>query len=100
MTRVPFSISPKGTEIFCYLYNGIYVLISRFRRVMSFHYALNFERVDILRSTRRKSERAMHQHRSFCLPESEQASRQARQEPDGMTDEARDGGLSGSGTDG
>lgn len=41
----------------------------------------------------------MRQHRSFCLPESEQASRQARQEPDGMTVEARDGGLSGSGTD-
>ena len=31
-----------------------------------------------------KSERAMRQHRSFCLPESGQASRQARQEPDGM----------------
>ena len=40
----------------------------------------------------------MRQHRSFCLPESEQASRQARQEPDGMTIEARDDGLSGSGT--
>jgi len=42
----------------------------------------------------------MRQHRSFRLPESEQASRQARQEPDGMTVGARDGGLSGSGTDG
>lgn len=42
----------------------------------------------------------MRNHRSFCLPESEQASRQARQEPDGMTVEASDGGLSGSGTDG
>lgn len=42
----------------------------------------------------------MRQHRSFCLPESEQASRQARQEPDGMTVEARDDGLSGSGMDG
>jgi len=42
----------------------------------------------------------MRQHRSFCLPESEQASRQARQEPDGMMEEARDDGLSGSGTDG
>ncbi len=78
----------------------MYVLISRSRRVMSFHYALNFERVDILRSTRRKSERAMREHRSFCLPESEQASRQARQEPDGVTVEARDGGLPGSSTDG
>ena len=67
---------------------------------MPFHYALNFERVDILRSTRRKSGRAMREHRSFCLPESEQASRQARQEPDGMVVEARDDGLSGSGTDG
>lgn len=37
------------------------------------------------RSTRRKSERAMRKHRSFRLPESEQASRQARQEPDGTT---------------
>jgi len=27
----------------------------------------------------------MRKHRSFSLPESEQASRQARQEPDGMT---------------
>ena len=53
-----------------------------------------------LRSTRRKSERAMRQHRSFCLPESEQASRQARQEPDGTTVGARDDGFSGSGTDG
>ena len=51
-----------------------------------------------LRSTLRKSERAMRQHRSFCHPKSEQASRQARQEPDGMTVEARDDGLSGSGT--
>lgn len=42
----------------------------------------------------------MRQHRSFCLPESEQASRQARQEPEGMMEEARDDGLSGSGTDG
>lgn len=42
----------------------------------------------------------MRNHRSFCLPEGEQASRQARQEPDGMTVEASDGGLSGSGTDG
>ena len=42
----------------------------------------------------------MRQHRSFCLPESEQASRQARQEPDGMTVGAKDGGLSGSGTNG
>ena len=41
----------------------------------------------------------MRKHRSFCIPESGQASRQARQEPDGMTVEARDGGLSGSGTD-
>ena len=41
----------------------------------------------------------MRKHRSFCLPESEQASRQARQEPDGMEVEARDDGLSGSGTD-
>ena len=40
-------------------------------------------------------------HRSTLrLPESEQASRQARQEPDGMMVEARDDGLSGSGTDG
>lgn len=67
---------------------------------MSFHYALTLERAHILRSTRRKSERAMRQHRSFCLPESEQASRQARQKPDGMTVDARDGGLSGSCTDG
>lgn len=52
------------------------------------------------RSTRRKSGRAMRKHRSFCLPESEQASRQARQEPDGTMVEARDDGLSGSGTDG
>lgn len=66
---------------------------------MSFHYALTLERASILRSTRRKSERAMRKHRSFCLPESGQASRQARQEPDGTTVEARDGGLSGSGTD-
>ena len=51
---------------------------------MSFHYALTLERASILRSTRRKSERAMRKHRSFCLPESGQASRQARQEPDGM----------------
>ena len=42
----------------------------------------------------------MRKHRSFCLPESEQASRQARQEPDGTTVGARDDGLSGSGTDG
>ena len=42
----------------------------------------------------------MRKHRSFCLPESEQASRQARQEPDGMEVEARDDGLSGSGMDG
>ena len=42
----------------------------------------------------------MREHRSFCLPESEQASRQARQEPDSTTVGARDGGLSGSGTDG
>ena len=42
----------------------------------------------------------MRKHRSFCLPESEQASRQARQEPDGMEVEARDDGLSGSGRDG
>lgn len=67
---------------------------------MSFHYALTLERASILRSTRRKSERAMRKHRSFCLPESGQASRQARQEPDGMMEEARDDGLSGSGTDG
>lgn len=52
------------------------------------------------RSTRRKSERAMRMHRSFCLTESEQASRQARQEPDGTMVEARDDGLSGSGTNG
>lgn len=55
---------------------------------MSFHYALTLERASILRSTRRKSERAMRKHRSFCLPESGQASRQARQEPDGMMEEA------------
>lgn len=67
---------------------------------MLFHYALTLERADILCSTRRKSERAMREHRSFSLPESEQASRQARQEPDGVTVGARDGGLSGSGTDG
>lgn len=66
---------------------------------MSSHYALTLERAHILRSTRRKSERAMRQHRTFCLPESEQAIRQARQEPDGTTVEARDGGLSGSGND-
>ena len=42
----------------------------------------------------------MRKHRSFCLPESEQASRQARQEPYGMEVEARDDGLSGSGRDG
>ena len=60
---------------------------------MRLHYALTLERANILRSTRRKSERAMRQHRSFCLPESEQASRQARQEPDGMTVEARDDGI-------
>lgn len=40
----------------------------------------------------------MRKHRSFCLSESEQASRQARQEPDGMTVKARDDGVSGSGT--
>lgn len=67
---------------------------------MSFHYALTLERASILRSTRRKSERAMRKHRSFCLPESGQASRQARQEPDGMEVEARDDGFYGSGTDG
>lgn len=64
---------------------------------MSFHYALTLERASILRSTRRKSERAMRKHRSFCLPESGQASRQARQEPDGMMEEAR-GWVEGSGT--
>ena len=42
----------------------------------------------------------MRSIRSFCLPESEQASRQARQEPDGMTVGARDDGLSSSGKDG
>ena len=67
---------------------------------MPFQYALTFKRAHILRSTRRKSERAMREHRSFCLPESEQASRQARQEPDSMTVEAIDDGLSGSGKDG
>ena len=66
---------------------------------MLFQFALTFKRAHILRSTRRKSERTVRQHRSFCLPESEQASRQARQEPDGMTVEARDYGLSGSGTE-
>ena len=77
-----------------------YTLCPHSLRVMWFHYALNLEREYIYRSTRRKSERAMRKHRSFCLPESEQASRQARQEPDGMVVEARDDGLSGSGTDG
>lgn len=67
---------------------------------MWFLHALSLEREDIHRSTRRKSERAMRKHRSFCLPESERASRQARQEPDCMTVGARDDGLSGSGTDG
>jgi len=67
---------------------------------MWLHYALTLERVHLYRSTRRKSERAMRKHRSFCLPESEQASLQARQEPDGTTIEARDDGLSGSGTEG
>ena len=42
----------------------------------------------------------MRKHRSFCLLESEQASLQARQEPDGMTVGARDYGISGSDTDG
>ena len=36
----------------------------------------------------------------FCLPESEQASRQARQEPDGVMVGARDDDLSGSDTKG
>ena len=84
---------------FGYSLNFIYILSVCSRRVMRFHYTLTLERAYILRSTRRKSERAVRQHRSFCLPESEQASRQARQEPDDTMVEARDNGLSGSGTD-
>ena len=92
--------SLKGTKLIllftlCHIYPYI-----RSRRVMRLHYAPSLERAYIHRSTRRKSERAMRKHRSFCLPESEQASRQARQEPDGMTVRASGDGLSGSGIDG
>ena len=41
----------------------------------------------------------MRQHRSFCLPQSEQTSRQARQTPDAQRFERGDDGLSGSGTE-
>ena len=52
---------------------------------MRFHYALSLERAHILTLDSQEVGKGDAKHRSFCLPESEQASRQARQGPDGMT---------------